>query len=98
MIKDVRDSDPDSGKNFRLGIAQGVTLLLERDMKSLDSRAAKLANDAEVIPREEAPDRLLRAETATERNLNRAIDRLEYLQRCRQGKSVPLLLRVGLTR
>jgi hypothetical protein len=75
-----------------------VTLLLERDMKRLAAGTAKLANDVEGIPRAEALDRLLRAEAATERNLNRAIDRLEYLQRCRKGTSVPLPLRVGLTR
>jgi hypothetical protein len=65
--------------------------------EELAAGTAKRANDVEVIPRAEGLARLLRAEAATERNLNRAIDRLEYLQRCRQGKSVPLPLKVGLS-
>ncbi len=51
------------------------------------AESAKLANDLEAIPRAEALDRLLRAEAATERSLNRANDRLERLQRRRKGET-----------
>jgi len=96
MIKEGPDSDPDSGKNFLLGIAQAVALKLVRDKERL-AGAYKLANDAEAIPRPDVLDRLLRADAATERSLNRAIDRLERRQRCRKGEAVPPPLSVHLT-
>lgn len=98
MIKEARDSDPDSGKNFLFGIARGVALLLMRDKERLAAGVTKLANDIEAIPRSEALDRLLRAEAATERSLNRAIDRLECLQQRRKGEAVPPPLSLRLTR
>ena len=98
VIKDARDSDPDSGKNFLLGTAQAAALILVRDKERLVAGAKKLANDVEAIPRAEALDRLLRAEDATERSLNRAIDRLESLQRRRKGEAVPPPLGVRLSR
>ena len=101
MIKEAcdsdSDSDSDSDKNFLFGIARGAALLLEREQERLVAGAKKLANDLEAIPRPEALDRLLRAEAATERSLNRAIDRLERLQRHRKGEAVPPPLSVRLT-
>ncbi|MGA7792995.1 MAG: hypothetical protein WCA19_08145 [Candidatus Acidiferrales bacterium] len=94
VIKDARDSDPESGKNFLLGTAQAAALIHVRDKERLVAGAAKLANDIEAIPGAEALDRCLRAEAATERSLNRAIYRLENLQRRRQCESVPLSLSV----
>jgi hypothetical protein len=97
-IKDARDSDPDSAKNFLLGIAKAAALLHVRENQRLDAGAVKLSNDIEAIPRPEALDRLLRAEAATERSLNRAIDRLDSLQRRRKGEAVPPPLSVRLSR
>jgi hypothetical protein len=74
MIKEARDSNPDSGKNFLVGIARGVALLLVRDKERLAAEVTKLSNDVEAIPRPETLDRVLRKEAATERSLNRAID------------------------
>jgi len=51
-----------------------------------------------VITDREVLDRILRYETAIERNLGRAVDRLERLQRRRKGKPFPLLVSVRLTR
>jgi hypothetical protein len=42
-----------------------------------------------AIPNQEALDRILRYEAAIERNLNRAYDRLERLQRRRVGEFLP---------
>jgi hypothetical protein len=98
MIKEARDSDPDSGKNFLFGIARGVALLLAREKESLAAGAAKLANDVEAIPRSEALDRLLRSDAAIERTLGRAMDRLERLQRRRTGEAVPPPVSIRLSR
>ena len=98
MIKDARDSDPGSAKNFLLGTAQGAALILVRDKEALVAGTKKIANDVEAIPGPEALDRLLRAEAATERSLNRAIDRLDSLQRRRKGEAVPPPLSVRLSR
>jgi hypothetical protein len=73
-----------------------VALKLVRDKERL-AGAVKLANDVEGIPHPEVIDRLLRAEAATERSLNRAIDRLERLQRQRKGRFVPPPVSVRLT-
>ncbi len=60
----------------------------------------RLTNVAETtvglsaIPNSEALDRLLRYETTIERQLNRAIERLDRLQRHRRGEAVPPELRV----
>jgi hypothetical protein len=51
-----------------------------------------------VIPKGENLDRILRYETAIERNLGRSIDRLDRLQRRRKGESVPPPVSVRLTR
>jgi hypothetical protein len=51
-----------------------------------------------AIPNDDALGKLLRYETAIERQLGRSVDRLERLQRRRQGEMVPPPLRVDLTR
>jgi hypothetical protein len=55
------------------------------------------AIDSHVIPGPEVLDRLLRYQTATERSLHRAIDRLERLQQRRKGEPVPPSVNVRLT-
>lgn len=59
--------------------------------------AKAVCEDAEV-PEAEALDKLLRAEATAERNLSRAIDRLERLQRRLKGETVPPPVNVRLTR
>jgi hypothetical protein len=56
------------------------------------------AHDRVAIPKAEALDRLLRAESAAERNLGRAIDRLERSQRRRKGEALPPPVSIRLTR
>jgi hypothetical protein len=51
-----------------------------------------------VIPDREVLDRILRYETAIERNLGRVVDRLELVQRRRKGGPVPPPVNVRLTR
>jgi hypothetical protein len=50
-----------------------------------------------VIPNSEALDKILRYETAIDRSLGRALDRLERLQRRRRGEPVPPPVSVRLT-
>jgi hypothetical protein len=42
-----------------------------------------------LVPKRDEGDRLFRCETSNERNLGRALDRLERLQRRRKGETVP---------
>jgi hypothetical protein len=58
---------------------------------------AETAIEEHVIPKPEILDRILRYETAIERNLGRAIDRLDRLQRRRQGEHVPPSVNLRLT-
>ncbi len=72
--------------------------MIEQRIDSLAKKALEIAADRVAVPPEEALDRLLRAEAAAERNLSRAIDRLERLQRRRLGEIVPPPVSVRLTR
>ena len=56
----------------------------EADELELDARVASLA-----LPEKDAGDRILRYETTIERQLYRAMNQLERLQRQRKGESVP---------
>jgi hypothetical protein len=72
---------------IRLPIVPSATVAITAgDQNSLFAEYAKLANDSEAIPIGEALDRLLRAQTANERNLKLANDNLEFHQRQRKGK------------
>jgi hypothetical protein len=51
-----------------------------------------------VIPNADVLDKVLRYETTIERQLGRTIDRLERLQRRRQGEMIPPPVSVHLTR
>lgn len=57
----------------------------------------EIATAQHVIPNGDALDKILRYETTIERQLTRSVDRLERLQRRRQGEIVPPPLRVHLT-
>jgi hypothetical protein len=64
-------------------------IFLEEVRERKWAEALKAAVEQHSIPNSEALDRLLRYETATERSLTRALDRLDSLQRRRRGE--PLL-------
>lgn len=57
-----------------------------------------VAIDRVAIPNTEALDKILRYEAAIDRQLGRALDRLERLQRRRQGEVIPPPVSVHLTR
>jgi len=52
-------------------------------------------NDSPFLNRE-AVDRMIRYEAAAERNLSKALDRLETLQRRRRGEALPPRLNVNV--
>jgi hypothetical protein len=86
----------------KLGPAANLLLATDLLIMSLEGRmsreyVARVAKDRLEIPHPEALDRVLRADTAAERNLSRAIDRLESLQRRRQGEAVPPPVNVRLS-
>jgi hypothetical protein len=56
----------------------------------------KLWCEHKAIPNREAVDKLIRCEAAAERNLGRALDRLERLQRRRMGETAEPALKVNL--
>ena len=62
---------------------------LEGQKQLREAAVTEIAIGQHVIPSSEALDKLLRYETATERSLGRAHDRLERLQRRRKEEPVP---------
>ena len=72
--------------------------MIEQRTEHLAKGALEIASDRAAVPAAEALDRLLRAEAAAERSLNRAIDRLERLQRRRLGETLPPPISVRLSR
>jgi hypothetical protein len=66
---------------------------LEREKLSLDAEARSFS-----MPSEDATDKLLRYEAHLDRQLYRAMDQLERLQRQRRGENVPPPLNVNLGR
>jgi hypothetical protein len=58
----------------------------------------EIAIGQHVVPNRDALDKILRYEGAIQRELGRAVDRLERLQRRRQGEPVPPPVSVRLTR
>jgi hypothetical protein len=74
-------------------------------LESFEKRASecdKLAVEAEgrrlSLPSADATDKLLRYEAHFDRQLYRAMDQLERLQRQRKGENVPAPLNVNLSR
>jgi len=91
-------TDPDSHTKFLLKSIQTGIYILEHKIEPLIEVAAKSSYDNMAVPKAEVLDRLLRAEAAAERNLGRAIDRLERLQRRCLGEALPPPVSVRLTR
>ena len=94
----LAQADSDSSKNLLITTIFLAICALEHKAELFVQSGSKVAYDGVAVPRSEALDRVLRADAAAERNLNRAIDRLERLQCRRQGEAVPPLVSVRLTR
>jgi hypothetical protein len=108
----LRDSMGDTLEGLRTppGIAKhhqkdfSASVLLATALHSIDAvgsrrnQLMKNLSDQVAVPGSEVLDRVLRADAAAERNLGRATDRLERLQRRRQGEAVPPPMNVRLSR
>lgn len=90
--------DPACGTKFLLQNIQLGIEMQERRTKELVEDIGSCPYDNVVVPESEVLERVLRADGAAERSLNRAIDRLERLQRHRKGEAVPPPVSVRLTR
>lgn len=92
--------DPDLYKQIMLD-------LIDREIERLTAQRSILEDkeraDLETtrqsyhLPSKDEADRILRYETTIERQLYRAIDQLERLQRARQGETVPPPLKVQVS-
>jgi hypothetical protein len=67
----------------------GAIRMIEIDCKVASDSAFNHAYELEAIPNRDVIEKLLRYETGFERSLDRAVDRLERLQRIRRGEPVP---------
>jgi hypothetical protein len=91
-------TDPDSATMFLLHNIQVAIYIIEHRIRDLVESLGMGPYDNTAVPKAEVLDRLVRAEAGAERNLGRAIDRLERLQRRRLGEAVPPPVSVRLTR
>ncbi|MGP0020272.1 MAG: hypothetical protein ACLPHP_17000 [Candidatus Sulfotelmatobacter sp.] len=66
-----------------------VKTLSRRMSKLTDELLTELETAEYLIPLPDSLDRVQRYESAAERSLNRAIERLDHLQRCRKEEPVP---------
>jgi hypothetical protein len=80
-------------QNIQLGIE-----MQHRRTKELVDDIGTCPYDNVAVPEPEALNRVLRADAAAERALNRAVDRLERLQRRRLGEAVPPPVNIRVTR
>jgi hypothetical protein len=62
------------------------------------TKVTEVAIGQHAIPNSEALDKILRYEAAVNRDLGRALDRLERLQRRREGEMIPPPVSIRLTR
>ena len=91
-------------KNTPVSSPPLLTIRLERisELKRNVTIREDLARDAEArsfsLPPADATDKLLRYETHLDRQLYRAMDQLERLQRQRRGENVPPPLNINLGR
>ena len=99
-LKKVLEANPDcsSSTNVLLSTTRHATHLLLREIGWIAAGGAKIAHDQVAIPRAEVLGRVVRAEAATERHHNQAIDRLERLQQRRKGEAVLPPVNVRLSR
>lgn len=69
---------------------------LEMRNKEIIDSLVNLSCGQQSIPHRDAVDRMIRYEAAAERNLSKALDRLETLQRRRRGEASPPRLNVNV--
>ena len=96
-------SNGEDADNVQIAIA-----IIDRQLKALDLlkqhalESSKLEVEAETrslsLPSQDATDKLLRYEAHLDRQLYRAMDQLERLQRQRKGEKIPPPLNINLGR
>jgi hypothetical protein len=62
-----------------------------------EQKEEQARQSAGMLPSAEVLDKILRYETALERQLFRAMNQLERLQRCRQGENIPAPLTMEIS-
>jgi hypothetical protein len=77
---------------------RSAIIVLEELRDSRNTSVREIAIAQHVIPNSDALDKILRYETAIERQLGRSVDRLERLQRRRRGETLLPPVSVSLTR
>jgi hypothetical protein len=105
-----RVEEPDVSKRFRKSsphmrswilamytVTHGIAFLEELGKRRW-TNVTEVAIGEHAIPNGDALDKILRYEPAIERQLSRSVDRLERLQRRRQGEMIPPPVSVHLTR
>jgi hypothetical protein len=97
-IVEAKQLDPEE-RSLLLALftVTSAIILLEELRQSRNTSVREIAIAQHVIPNSDALDKILRYETTIERQLGRAVDRLERIQRRRQGETVPAPLRVHVT-
>jgi len=97
-LKQWRESSP---KERASAVAVCIQIVVVKFLKLMgEFRAASILEISiapHIIPNSKVLDKILRYETATDRSLSRALDRLERLQRRRKGEPVPPPMSVRLT-
>ena len=92
-------ADDKEAEEKRAAVVAAIDAQLER-IKDYALGREKLAGDAEArsfsLPPTDATDKLLRYESHLDRQLYRAMDQLERLQRQRRGEKVPPPLNINL--
>jgi hypothetical protein len=92
------DAEAERASVIALLTTKVALIYLESRPKREFEPAFNLACDRQAIPDQDIMDQILRYESAIERELGHALDRLERLQRRRQGETVPPPVSVRLTR
>jgi hypothetical protein len=89
VAKEVINKSPRYASKMALVTTRLALRSIESCTKKQFESVLNVAFDRQAIPNRDALDRLLRYEAAIERDLGRANDRLERLQRRRKGEPVP---------
>jgi hypothetical protein len=89
VAKEVINKSPRCASKMALATTRRALRSIESCTKKQFESVLNVAFDRQAIPNRDALDRLLRYEAAIERDLGRANNRLERLQRRRKGEPVP---------
>jgi len=98
LPKNIPESSQERASAAALRTAIVGVYFLKGLAQMREASVREIAVAQHVIPNQEVLDKILRYETTIERNLTRALDRLERLQRHRTGEIVPQTLKVELSR